>query len=145
MANELRVRGLVQVEADFSVDDLAAFRVEHQIPDVSTIGFRRPGKAVRLAAVLADLFVSPEANRLRLIASADGFQADVPLQGALEQAVVIYMLDGQPLDATSGGPFRFWIPNHSDCGESELDACANVKFLDTIELKTTDDSAVESH
>ncbi len=134
MANQLKVRGMVQIEAAFSVEDLAAFGVEHQIPDVSTIGFRRPGQAVRLAGLLADLSVSPEANRLKLIASTDGFEADVPLQGALEQAVVIYLLDGQPLDERSGGPFRFWIPNHSDCGESELDACSNVKFLDAIEL-----------
>ena len=143
MANELRVRGLVQIEADFSVEDLAAFGVEHQIPDVSTIGFRRPGKAVRLATLLADLSVAPEATRLKLIASTDGFEADVPLQGALEQAVVIYLLDGRPLDAKSGGPFRFWIPNHSDCGESELDACANVKFLDTIELTTAGESSLK--
>lgn len=134
MANQLKVRGMVQIEADFSVEELAAFGVEHQIPDVSTIGFRRPGQAVRLAGLLADLSVSPEANRLKLIASTDGFEADVPLQGALEQAVVIYLLDGQPLDERSGGPFRFWIPNHSACGESELDACAHVKFLDAIEL-----------
>jgi hypothetical protein len=42
--------------------------------------------------------------------------------------------NGEPLDTKAGGPFRFLIPNAAECKTAEMDTCANVKFLDRIEL-----------
>jgi hypothetical protein len=47
---------------------------------------------------------------------------------------LIYQLDGQPLSVENGGPFRFSIPDFAACHTHEIDECANVKFVDHIEL-----------
>ena len=133
MANQLTVTGHAMQTCEFSIDDLHHMDAEQQVEDVSQLGFRRSGRAVRLDSLLRAAETDPNANRLKLISSTDNFTADVPLAEAAKTALVIYTVEGKPLDKDAGGPFRFWIPNHTACGESELDACANVKSLDRVE------------
>ena len=76
----------------------------------------------------------PEAAWLTLHASADNFHASVPLESVREQGLLVYSLDGQPLPAKSGGPVRFLIPDVAACHTHEVDECANVKFVDRLEL-----------
>ena len=64
----------------------------------------------------------------------DDFHASIPLEPVRNKALVIYKLDGKPLDDSAGGPFRFFVPDHAACHTDEIDECANVKFLDHIEL-----------
>ena len=46
-----------------------------------------------------------------------------------------YLRQAQLLrDAKVGGPVRFFIPDHAACHVAEVDECANVKFVDRIEL-----------
>ena len=47
---------------------------------------------------------------------------------------MIYRLNGQPLPRSAGGPLRFFIPDFATCHTAEVDECANVKFVDRIEL-----------
>ncbi len=47
---------------------------------------------------------------------------------------MIYALDGEPLPAKAGGPLRFFIPDFAACHSADVDECANVKFVDHIEL-----------
>ena len=56
--------------------------------------------------------------------------------GRGDPASVIYELDGEPLPISAGGPIRFYIPDHAACHTAEVDECANVKFVDLIELST---------
>jgi len=45
-----------------------------------------------------------------------------------------FEINGSPIDVDKGGPFRFYIPNAAECAIAEVDECANVKYLDRIEL-----------
>ena len=57
-----------------------------------------------------------------------------PLDAVIDKALVIYRLDGQPLPEKAGGPVRFFIPDFAACQTHEIDECANVKFVDRLEL-----------
>jgi hypothetical protein len=50
------------------------------------------------------------------------------------QGIVVSHLDGQALRTDQGGPIRFLIRDPAACHTDELDDCANVKYLDRIEL-----------
>jgi len=130
----LRIDGLVGRPRDFSRADLAALPAEHQIDDVGRLDPKRRGRAVRLAGVLAEVSVLPEAGYLTLHASTDDFHASVPLASIVDRGILIYELDGGALPISAGGPVRFYIPDFAACHSAEVDECANVKFVDRIEL-----------
>lgn len=127
----LRVEGEVVTPRQFSFDDLAA--LPHQIPDISVLAPGRRGRAVRLRALLDETGLGERATYLTLYADDGEYSASVPLEAVIDHAVVIYGLDNQPLPAEQGGPMRFLIPDVTVCGIGEVDACANVKYLSSIE------------
>lgn len=134
MNPRLHLDGLVTALRSWSWAELAAIDEAQQVRDVRQLGAKRPGDAVRLSALLESAGVLPEAQFITLHAAADDFHASVPLLAVRERAVVIYQLDGAPLAKSAGGPFRFFIPDHAACQTHEIDDCANVKFVDRIEL-----------
>jgi DMSO/TMAO reductase YedYZ molybdopterin-dependent catalytic subunit len=133
---QLTVDGDVESPTVFSFSALRALPETSQVRDVSRLHPKRQGDAVRLAGLL-DL-VRPKAGvrYLTLHASADDFHACIPLEAVRDTSILIYSLDGAPLPLQAGGPLRFFIPNHTACHTSEIDECANVKFVDRIELST---------
>jgi DMSO/TMAO reductase YedYZ molybdopterin-dependent catalytic subunit len=135
-SNQLRIDGEVERPGQLSFDDLSRMDEAAQIGDVSRYDEKRRGDAVSLAGLLAHVQAKPTAQYLGLHSSKDDFHASVPLAPILEQAFLIYRVDGAPLSSASGGPFRFFIPDHSACHTDEIDECANVKFVDHIELTT---------
>lgn len=134
MTDFLSIDGDVEQPQRFSFADLAALADEHQVPDVSRLDPKRAGDAVRLASLLSVARVKPGAAWLTLHATADNFHASIPLEAVRERAIVIYRLAGEPLPAKSGGPFRFFIPDFAACHTHDVDECANVKFVDRVEL-----------
>jgi DMSO/TMAO reductase YedYZ molybdopterin-dependent catalytic subunit len=130
----LRVDGEVERPLTLSFDELTAFRAADQVPDVSRFHPGRKGDGVSLEAVLARVHPRPGATYLTLHASADNFHASVPLAAVRSEGIVVYRMDGAPLPVTNGGPFRFLIRDPAACHTDELDDCANVKFVDRIEL-----------
>ena len=130
----LRIDGQVAKPLNLSDQDLAELPAEFQIEDVREHGAKRPGAAVRLGPVLQLAEVAPEASHLGLHAEHDNFHASIPLAPILDRALIIYQHDGAALSVDAGGPFRFWIPDHAACQADEIDECANVKFIDRIEL-----------
>ncbi|MFM7319716.1 MAG: hypothetical protein ACKO5E_22440, partial [bacterium] len=78
--------------------------------------------------------VLPEANYLTLHARRDDFHVSVPLDAVRAQGLLIYKIGNDDLAVSQGGPFRFLIRDFAACHSAELDDCANVKFLDRIEL-----------
>jgi DMSO/TMAO reductase YedYZ molybdopterin-dependent catalytic subunit len=133
-ASQLVIEGQVRRPCSLSHDDLLGLAAETQVEDVRELGAKRPGRAVRLSAVLGAAEPLETATYLGLHASADDFHASIPLAPVLERAVIIYSAAGQPLSVSAGGPFRLFIPDHAACHVSEIDECANVKFIDRIEL-----------
>ena len=131
---KLRIDGLVATALELSREELAAVDAAWQVPDVSRVDPKRKGKAVKLAGLLALAQPGAGADYLTLHSSTDDFHASVPLESVRERGLVIYEIDGQSVPASAGGPFRFYIPDFAACHSAEVDECANVKFVDRIEL-----------
>lgn len=131
---DLTIDGEVETPLALSREDIASAPAEMLIDDVSTIESRRQGRAVQLNVLLDRVTPKSAATHLTLHASIDDFAASIPLDAVKESGIVIFEIDGQALEAKHGGPYRFLIPNAAACKTAELDACANVKFLDRIEL-----------
>lgn len=113
---------------------LRALPAAFQIDDVSQIDPRRRGGAVWLTGLLAQVEPRATATHLTLHATADDFHASVPLDSVRASGMLIYRLGEEPLPASQGGPLRFYIRDHASCHAAEVDECANVKFVDRIEL-----------
>lgn len=134
MSEVLTIDGEVARPLKLDAAELAEIAPRYQVPDVSRLDPKRQGQAVRLAGLLERADVRDDARWLTLHAEADDFHASIPLADVRDKAVVIYRLDHGPLPAKAGGPFRFFIPDHAACKTHEIDECANVKFVDRIEL-----------
>lgn len=130
----LRVDGEVAAPVDLSFADLEAMPESVQVLDVSRFNAKRPGDGITLNGLLEHVRPTGAATYLTLHASADDFAASIPLQAVRDEGIVVYRLNGQPLPFDKGGPVRFLIPNPAACHTDELDDCANVKFVDRIEL-----------
>ena len=130
----LTIAGEVGRECTLSFDDLAGIAAEYQVVDVSRIVPGRKGDAVKFAGILEFVLPRQTAQYLGLHSATDDFHASIPLAAVADKALVIYRLDGQPLPAKAGGPVRFFIPDFAACHTAEIDECANVKFVDRIEL-----------
>jgi len=130
----LTIDGEVGCPLELSFTELSAVDEAYQLVDVSRFDPKRKGDAVKLSGLLELAQVMPSAHYIGLHASADDFHASIPLEPIRENAFVIYRIDGNPLETGAGGPFRFYIPDHAECHTDEIDECANVKFVDRIEL-----------
>jgi DMSO/TMAO reductase YedYZ molybdopterin-dependent catalytic subunit len=130
----LTVDGDVVQPLSLSFEDLAAFPAAEQVSDVSRFHPTRKGDGVTLEAVLNRARPRTTATYLTLHATADNFHASIPLAAVRSEGIVVYRLDGASLPAKSGGPIRFLIKDPAACHTDELDDCANVKFVDRIEL-----------
>ncbi len=133
----LRVNGEVEHPIDLRLSDLMAIPADEQILDVSRIAPNRKGHAVRLSGLLNLVRPKATANYLGLHSSTDNFHASIPLSPVRDAAFLVFRIDGHPLSTKDGGPIRFFIPDHSACRTAEIDECANVKFVDHIELTAT--------
>jgi DMSO/TMAO reductase YedYZ molybdopterin-dependent catalytic subunit len=132
----LLLDGEVENPAALSFADLAALADAFQVRDVSRIDPKRKGDAVTLAGLLERVRPKSSVRYLTLHASTDDFHASIPLESVRHRALLIYRLDGQPLPLAAGGPVRFYIPDFAACHATEIDECANVKFVDRIEFSS---------
>jgi len=130
----LRIDGEIASPLQLDHANLSAIDPGGQIAEVGALDPKRRGRAVRLAALLDLARPHSNAAYLTLHASRDDFHASIPLAAVRDRALLIYELDGQPLPESAGGPVRFFIPDYAACHTSEIDECANVKYVDRIEL-----------
>ena len=131
MKGVLRVEGGVPAPRVFGFEDLAA--LPGQLEDVGTLAKGRRGSAVSARAVAKAASVEPGAAEMVLI-SADGFEQEAPA-AALDEAWLVYRLDGRPLPDEDGGPVRFLIPDLDECHVGGVDRCTNVKHLAIIRIR----------
>jgi len=87
-----------------------------------------------LEALLERARPHADANYLTLHADRDDFHVSIPLGAVRGEAIVVYKVGDDRLGPEHGGPVRFLIRDPSACHTSELDDCANVKYLSRIEL-----------
>ena len=130
----LKLNGEVERPLKLTFSELLALHRSYQIDDVSRIDPKRQGTAVKLVGLLEVAAVRTSARYLGLHSSLDDFHASIPLEPVRDRALVIYQVDGKPLATSQGGPLRFYIPDFAACHTDEIDECANVKFIDHVEL-----------
>ena len=122
-----------------TLDRSAVCALPDQVADVAPLVPGRNGAAVAMRAVLRaggiDLPAagSPEEPALAaVVVAADGFATEpVPLS-ALDPALLLHSLDGAPLPAGKGGPFRLLIPGDAGPGGP----CANVKGVVRVVVRS---------
>lgn len=130
----LKLSGEVENACTLTFEDLQAIDEHHQIRDVSRLVPGKQGDAITLESLLLFAGAATNVKWLGLHSSHDDFHASVPLQPILDNAFLIYQIDGGELPRSAGGPLRFYIPDHAACNTNEIDECANVKFVDHIEF-----------
>ena len=129
----LTIAGQVDRPQGLTFADLAAIPAEHQVADVSRLVPGRQGDAVKFAGMLR-WPAQPGATYLGLHSSTDDFHASIPLAAVAERPWSIYRVTASLCRSRAGGPVRFLIPDFAACHTDEIDECANVKFIDRIEL-----------
>ena len=130
----LKITGAVAGKQVFTWEDLSAIDSQWQIDDVSQVDSTRSGGAIWLRGILEAAGVLPDAKYITLHSERDDFHASLPLEAVHERGMFIYRQQNQPLPITAGGPVRFFIRDHTVCQATEIDECANVKFVDRIEF-----------
>ncbi len=122
----VRIEGAVVQPVLFDHTAIAALPAEHHV-DVSTVMPGATGRGIRLRGLLDVPALAVDADHVT-VHSADGtYSACLPLRQAVEYGVLVYELDGAPLPASKGGPFRLITPGLGDL-------CANVKGVGRIEI-----------
>lgn len=130
----LRIDGEVAQPLELTFADFQGFPEADQVRDVSRYHPTRQGDGVTLQAVLDRVQPKESATYLTLHASRDDFAASIPLAEVAGEGIVVYQMAGAPLPVERGGPIRFLIRDPAACHTAELDDCANVKYVDRIEL-----------
>jgi DMSO/TMAO reductase YedYZ molybdopterin-dependent catalytic subunit len=135
MTTLLTIDGLVASPQSWTLADLQSLAGEIQIPDVTEKIPDRKGAGLTLKGILNLVQPTIDDFWITFHASHDNFSSSIPADATvIDTGIVIYALDGEALPVEKGGPTRFVIPNPAACQTAELDECANVKFLDRIEI-----------
>jgi len=130
----LRIDGAVSRPLALSFADLRRFADADHVLDMSRFHPTRRGDGVTLDALLHLAIPDPSANYATLHAGRDDFHVSIPLAPLRAEAVLVYRVGDVPLTAKEGGPIRLLIRDPAACATGDLDDCANVKYLDRIEL-----------
>jgi 2-dehydropantoate 2-reductase len=101
---------------------------EHQIEDVSGKMPSMRGRAVTVKGLLDLPAMSIDADHVTFHSGDGQYAATLTLGQAKEFGWLIYEVDGEPLPAGKGGPFRLITPGLGDL-------CANVKAVNRIEVR----------
>lgn len=131
---KLMIDGMVRHPVAVGHAELSQFPASDQVLDVSRFAGKKQGDAVTLESLLRLVEPLPEANYLTLHAGRDDFHVSIPLAAVKSEGLLVYKIGSEPLDLKQGGPFRFLIKDFAACHSAELDDCANVKYLDRMEL-----------
>lgn len=123
----LRIEGAVVQPVTLDREALAKLPAEYQISDLGTIMPNMKGKAIRVKGILEVPALAIGADHITFHSQDGQFAASLTVKQAAEHGVLVYELDGQPMPASKGGPFRLVAPGLGDL-------CANVKGVARIEL-----------
>ena len=115
----LRIHGMVEREATYTFDDLAAFDVVETVTTLTCVSNPVGGKLIstgiwtgyRVADLLALAHVHADADMV-LSTSIDGFTAGTPVEALTDgrDALLAVGLNGQPLPIEHGYPARLVVP-----------------------------------
>ena len=123
----LRIDGAVIQPVMLDRHALAQLPADYQIADVGAFQPGMKGQGIRVQGLLDIPALAIGADHVTFHAHDGRFAACLTLSQAREHGILMYQLDGDPVPAGKGGPFRLITPGLGDL-------CANVKGVSRIEL-----------
>jgi 2-dehydropantoate 2-reductase len=124
----MRIEGDVVRPITFSRTNLFQLPREHQVDDIGTVIAGMAGRAVRVKGLLEVPALGVDADHVTFH-SADGqYAATLTLEQARDYGLLLYEINGGPVPAGMGGPYRLFTPGMGDL-------CANVKAVGRIEVR----------
>ena len=124
----LKVRGLVEEERDFNWTQLLLLptsKVDARLTSVSGFSIRAVWEGILWRDFLAQLKIKPEASHVTFSNVGGAYRTTVSMQDLDHPRVLlVYGVDGEPLEKEYGGPLRMVIPN--------LYGYKSCKWLETI-------------
>ncbi|MFF3342184.1 molybdopterin-dependent oxidoreductase [Streptomyces flavidovirens] len=110
----LKVDGLVDTPATYTLDDLRAMEQTRLVRDVQCVtGWRVPDtpfEGVRLSRLLAAAGVRPEARAIRFTCFDGTYSESLTLQQARREDVLVALrMQDKPLSHAHGGPVRLYV------------------------------------
>ncbi len=111
-------------------DRAAIAALPDPVADVSILVPDRAGVAARISSLFAA--ASAPLDSEIVVVAADGYATPPVPARAVQNGLLLHTLDGEPLPAGKGGPFRLLIPGDAGPGGP----CANVKAVVRIALRT---------
>ena len=111
---QVRLGGLVEKPMTVTYEEIVALPksiADARLTSVSGWSVRGKWGGVRLSDLLALAGPKPEANHVQFTSYREIYTTCIPLEVALkERTLLAYEFDGEPLDATYGGPVRIFCP-----------------------------------
>lgn len=112
------------------IDRARLLDVPDPMPDVSVQFPKRAGSAARIEALFAELGAPEQGSAV--VVAGDGFASEPVALKVLRRGVLLHTLEGAPLPADEGGPFRLLIPE--DASSTPI-SCANVKGVAKVVIR----------
>src|SRR4051794_35327746 len=112
MSGILTINGAVTAELQLTYEALSTRPDLRPVVKVDLSG--RSASGVPFANLLKIAGTKINATHVTLHAEHDSFSASVSLS-AVQEAIVIFEINGSQIAIDKGGPFRFYIPNAAEC------------------------------
>lgn len=128
----VRVWGLVEGERQFSMEDIRQMpftRLNARLTSVSGWSVRASWDGVLWKDFLAQFKLMPQAEYVTFT-SVGGYDTSIPLNQLNDRVMLVYAVDGQPLESEYGGPLRLLVPH--------LWGYKSCKWLQQVEFADSD-------
>ena len=109
----LNVWGLVKGEQQFSLTDIKEMpftRLDARLTSVSGWSVRATWAGVLWQDFVKQIMLMPAANYVTFT-SVGGYDTNIPLHQLNERVMLVYAVDGEPLETEYGGPLRMLVPH----------------------------------
>lgn len=101
---------------------------EHRVEDVGSVASGMTGRAVTMKGLLEVPALGIQADHVTIHSQDGRYAATLTLEQARRHGLLLFEIEGEPIPASKGGPFRFIAPGLGDL-------CAHVKSVGRIEVR----------
>ncbi|MCW3489965.1 molybdopterin-dependent oxidoreductase [Dethiobacter alkaliphilus] len=109
----LKVWGLMEGERDFSLQDLKQMpftRLDARLTSVSGWSVRAKWDGVLWKDFMKNIHLMPQAKYVTFT-SVGGYDTGIPLHELNERVMLVWAVEGEPLERQYGGPLRLLVPH----------------------------------
>jgi 2-dehydropantoate 2-reductase len=124
----IRIEGAVVRPITFDRMNLRQLPQEHQVEDIGTVIPGMTGRGVRVKGLLEVPALGVDADHVTFHSTDGIYAATLTLEQARDHGLLLYEVNGAPVPAGMGGPYRLFTPGMGDL-------CANVKSVGRLEVR----------